>query len=343
MTYRGVRYAKHAAFVAAIGAATLGYAHAADMPVKVSAPPPPPPLFFVNENSLSYSYQFTATNPGAGKTGKNVFNYTHFDVWAYGTNFLTIDYLKAVNGNPAFPFGSGTPSSPCDGAGPSLTSCSGYTEIYGLFRSTFGWNQISNSKMFAVGPLTNIEFEVGADGNLDNTTLASTKRDIVGGVQFDFMAPYKGFLNVSVLAYKEWQHDGFEALFGGPLNPGGQVSFNPTWDVEIVYNQPLGFLPPNIPLTFSELIFIHGPKGCGEPCDGSNGLKRTTEYFTQEKLSLDVGKMVSGKANIFSVWGAYRWWDNKFGIDPNQTFLGTFSKVPYTTESTFIAGATVTF
>jgi hypothetical protein len=342
MNDRRITYARLSVLAAAFAAATVGYAHAADMPVKVTKPPPPPPLFFVNENSLSYSYQFTATNPGAGKTGKNVLNYTHFDVWQYGTNFLTIDYLKAVNGNPAFPFGSGTPSSPCDGSTQFTfpASCSGYTEIYGLFRSTFGWNQISNSKMFAVGPLTNIEFEVGADGNLDNTSLASTKRDVVAGVQFDFMAPYKGFLNVSVMAYKEWQHDGFAALFGGPVNPGGQVSFDPTWDVEIVYNQPLGFLPPSIPLTFSELVFIHGPKGCGEPC--SVGLKRTTEYFTQEKLSLDVGQMVSGKPNLFSVWGAYRWWDNKFGIDPNQTF-GGFPKVPYTTESTWIAGATVTF
>jgi hypothetical protein len=45
--------------------------------------------------------------------------------------------------------------------------CPGYTEISGFFRSTFVWNQIFNTKAFSVGPLTNIEFAVGADANTD--------------------------------------------------------------------------------------------------------------------------------------------------------------------------------
>jgi hypothetical protein len=317
------------AFAATISS---GSASAADLPVKAQKPPPPPeaPLFFVNQNSLSYSYAFTANNPGAGKTPKDVVSFTHFDVWAYGTNFFNVDWLKATNGK-APP--NGTPAAPCDRLGTS--DCSGFTEIYGLFRSTFGWNQIFNTKAFAVGPLTNVEFVVGSDVNTDNTTLGSAKRSIQGGLQFDFVAPYKGFVNVGVFAYKEWQNDGFAAL--GPVNPSGKVDFDTTWAIEMLYVQPLSFQP--LPLTFKSFAVIHGPKGCGEPCDPGPGLKRTTEYLTQQTLSLDVGKLAWGKPDQFAVWTAYRWWKNKFGIDPNQPGFS----FPFTVESTWLTGATWTF
>ncbi len=312
-----------------------GGAIAADLPAKApKAPPPPPPFFFVNENSVSYSYQFTATNPGAGTTPKHVLNFTHFDVWAYGTNFFTVDWLKATNHN-APPFG--TPAAPCDRgpafnpAGVDPNRCAGYTEIYGLFRSTFGWNQITGTKMFAVGPLTNIEFTVGADLNTDNTTLGSAKRSIQAGLQFDFATPYKGFLNVAFVAYKEWQNDGFSALFGP--NFSGKVEFDTTWGMEALLIQPLGFLPPWLPLTFKSFALVHGPKGAGE----IGVPKRITEYHTRQTLDLDVGKMVSGRANMFSVWVAYRWWKNKFGLDPVTTgFVGT-------TENTWMLGTTFAF
>src|SRR5947207_15275374 len=81
-----------------------GFAYAADMPVKTPPKaPPPPPFFFVNENSISYSYQFHANNPLAGNSPKNVLTFTHFDVWEYGTNFFNVDYLRATNGSAPFP------------------------------------------------------------------------------------------------------------------------------------------------------------------------------------------------------------------------------------------------
>lgn len=246
---------------------------------------------------------------------------------------FNVDWLKATNG-AAPP--NGAPAAPCDFIGTSV--CSGYTEIYGLFRSTFGWNQIFNTKAFAVGPMTNIEFVVGADANTDNTTLGSAKRSIQAGLQFDFATPYKGFINIGGFAYKEWQNDGFAANgVGGGLNLSGKVDFDATWAIEMLYVPPLAFQP--LPLTFKSFAVIHGPKGCGEPCNPGPGLQRTTEYLTQQTLALDVGKLAWGKADQFSVWTAYRWWKNKFGIQPNQPF-GTF---PSTLESTWLTGATWTF
>jgi hypothetical protein len=317
--------------VAAIGVAATSGAMAADVPTKAeAAKQTSTPFFIVNDNSISYHYEFNATNPGAGFTPKHVLTFTHFDVWKYGTNFLNVDWLKATDG-------SATPAAPCgfpnvppiDPTPP--TGCSGYTEIYGIWRSTFGWNQLTSSKRFEAAPLTNISWLIGADLNTDNTNLASAKRSIEGGIQFDFSAPYKGYLNISVVAYKEWQHDGIAAALG--TNPGGRVDFDWTWGVELLYVQPLGFLPPSVPLTYTALVTIRGPKGAGEP----GAAPRITEYYTQQTLALDVGQMVTGNPKRFTVWGAYRWWKNKFGLDPVGSGLCC------TLEKTWIVGATSTF
>jgi hypothetical protein len=312
-------------------------------PVPTKAPSAPAPLFTVNDNILGYYYLPTATNPGAGQTPKHVVFFSHFDVWTYGTNFFNVEYLKATNGrNPPL----GTPATPCDQGGPQfppgVEQCPGYTEIYGFLRSTLGWNQIFNTKAFSIGSLTNIEFAFGVDANTDNTTLGSAKRSIQAGLQFDFETPYKGFFNVGVYAYKEWQHDGFASLFTNQAtpNPSGNVDFDLTWAIEINYSQPLGFLPAWLPLKYKALVVMHGPKGCGEPCQPLGpGLTRTTEYLTQQVLVFDVGQALWNTPQRHVIFGGYRFWKNKFGISPDQPngpFIGT-------TENTWLFGTAIAF
>lgn len=62
--------------------------------------------------------------------------------------------------------------------GLSLIDFAPYTEIYGFFRSTFGFNEIFGTKAFSMGPLTNLSLMVGADLNTDNTALSSAKRSV---------------------------------------------------------------------------------------------------------------------------------------------------------------------
>ena len=127
-------------------------------------------------------------------------------------------------------------------------------EIYGLFRSTFGFNEIFNTKAFTMGPLRNVSFEVGMDANTENNFLAPAKRDVVAGLQFAFDLPYKGYFNVAPLMYWEFSnHNSFTqcGLFGPGIpgttcNSDGNVSYRPTWAVEINYYMDLGFLPPSM-------------------------------------------------------------------------------------------------
>src|SRR5438552_7682355 len=141
---------------AALSLATLapaGYANAADLPVKAAKPVADAPFFFVIDDRVSYSWMPKGTDPGMytvnpngsinGTTAKSVYSFTHFDAWAYGTNFFTISMFKSGHNDPA---------SPCTNAGTIFgapADCAGATEIYGLFRSTFGWNEIFNTKAFS--------------------------------------------------------------------------------------------------------------------------------------------------------------------------------------------------
>src|SRR6266850_6844429 len=178
-------YLRRAIAAAALSLATLapaGFASAADMAVKAK-PITDVPFFFVIDNRVTYSYIFTGAQPGMftvnpngsinAKTTKQVYSFTHFDAWAYGTNFFTISLFKSDHNDPA---------DPCINASLSITfapaNCAGATEIYGLFRSTFGWNEIFNTKAFSIGPLHNISFEVGMDANTENRFFGAAKRDV---------------------------------------------------------------------------------------------------------------------------------------------------------------------
>ncbi len=318
-------HGKKLALAALLVATATGYAGAADLPVKAKKAVAETPFFFVNDNSFTTSYFFTATDPGVAQTGKKVLTFTHFDVWAYGTNFFNIDLLKSGASDPATNAGLG-PISP-----------TGATEIYGFFRSTLGFNQIFNTKAFAIGPLTNVSFIYGGDANTENNTASPMKRDVVAGLEFDFALPYKGSFNASIEAYKEWNHFG---LF--PDN-SGNTDFDTTWRVEGAYTQPLDpFIP--LPLTFNTVYGINGPKGAGSPdaynANGTNAFGTVTgttkpEYFVSPKLTLDVGKIAGQRPGLVSVYVAYRYWVNKFGADPA---LNTFTK-----ESSWATGVTVAF
>ncbi len=192
---------------AALSLATLlpaGFASAADLPVKAKAKPvADAPFFFVIDDRVTFSYIFTAAQPGMwslkpngtvnGTTSKQVYSFTHFDAWAYGTNFFTISLYKSGTNDVAGPCTQvGGIVSPAAGFAFTPANCAGASEVYGLFRSTFGWNEIFNTKAFTMGPLHNISFEVGMDANTENRYLGAAKRDVVAGLQFGSAAVWDG-------------------------------------------------------------------------------------------------------------------------------------------------------
>jgi hypothetical protein len=360
MFFRTKAIAAAALTLAAFAVAPISSASAADLPVKAKAKPIiDQPFFFVNDNLLTYAVQFNATDPGVtAHTVKQIYAYTHFDVWAYGTNFITLSLAKSDHADPAAPCGDPFNANP--------GNCAGAAEFYGLIRSTFGWNQLFNTKMFSVGGvLNNISFEVGVDGEAENQYLAPNKKDVVAGLQFAFDLPYKGFLDIAPLYYQEWNHNAY--LTPGLVGTGcvtingfctgiddGNTRFNATWALELNYYMDLGFLPESINyFSVSGRAGFYGPKGAGASPTAVQNFNKTAIEINSEpiRLTFDASKAFypggAKYSHYLDVWVAYRFWENKFGLD-DQNVNNT---VCYTagvnnrscTEKSLYAGVTAKF
>ena len=294
-----------------------------------------------------------------GKTEKQVFSFTHFDAWAYGTNFFGISMYKSGHNDPASPCtGPGGIVDPLNGFAFSAANCAGATEIYGLFRSTFGFNQMFNTKAFSMGPLQNVSLYVGMDANSENTYLAPAKRSMVAGLEFAFNLPYKGYINVSPVVYYEFSnHNSFlQCGAGWAANvPGvtcitdGNTRFNPTWAVETNYYMDLGFLPPSMQyFSISGRAGWYGKKG-NENSPLVTGTPTAVEFNSEPiRLTFDASKAFWGPkhSHFVDVWVAYRYWQNKFGLDHNNSSACIVSPGVSNnscTESSLYSGITVKF
>lgn len=346
-----------------------GGAQAADLPVKAKKAVPllDSPFFIVNDNRVTCSYIFDGTDPGVysvrpdgsinGKTTKQVYSFTHFDLWAYGTNFFTISAFKSGHNDPVNPCtNAGVIFDPNTGIATGA-SCAGATEIYGLFRSTFGFNEIFNTKAFTYGFLHNVSLEVGADANSENNYFAAAKRDVVAGLQFAFDLPYKGYFNVAPLYYKEINHNTFLQCGAGwtANNPGvtcltdGNTDFKGTWAVEVNYYMDLGFLPQNMQyFSISGRAGWYGKKG-NENSPLQTGVSTAVELNSEPiRLTLDASKALWGDkySHFVDVWVAYRYWQNKFGEDHANSSVCNISPGVSNhscTEESLYSGVTVKF
>jgi hypothetical protein len=380
MSYRTKAIA--AAMLSLASFVPMSFASAADLPVKVKAKPiPEVPFFLLIDDRVSFSYIGTGTDPGYfsvvngkvnGTTAKSVYSFSHFDVWAYGTNFFGINMFKSDHNDPAAPCtNTGIIQNPIVGGFGSVgvgAQCAGATEFFGLIRSTYGFNEIFGTKAFSQGPLHNVSFEIGAEGELDNNTLAPNKRAFEAGLQFAFDLPYKGYFNVAPLAYKELNHNAFtqcgSAFAAGPI-PGvncdldGSQSFNVTWAVEVNYYMDLGFMPESINyFAISGRLGVYGPKGDQNslPLASGVGVASTaskTEINSEPiRLTFDASKAIWGPkyAQFVTTWVSYRYWQNKFGLDHNAELgicniilNGAVTSTNSCTESSYQAGITVKF
>ncbi|MBR0755738.1 hypothetical protein JQ604_26495 [Bradyrhizobium jicamae] len=355
-----------------------GSASAADLPAKASpAVAVDTPFFKLIDDRITVSWMPAGTDPGNysirpdgsinGKTAKQVYSFTHFDIWAYGTNFFNISLLKSDHNDPANPCtNAGVIFNPTNGTTTSA-ACEGASEIFGQIRSTFGWNEIFNTKAFAIDPLRNISFAVGLDANTVNNRLAPAKRDVVAGLQFQFALPYKGFFNVSPLMYWDFaNHNGFAQCgsgFSGPV-PGvnclidGHRSYNPTWAIETNYYMDLGFLPESMQFfSISGRAAWYGPKGTESnplpynplPVAAPANLNTTVEFNAEPiRLTFDASKAAWGPkySHFVDMWVAYRYWQNKFGLDHEKSRLCNVSPGVSNntcTESTIYSGITMKF
>ena len=198
-----------------------------------------------------------------------------------------------------------------------------------------------------MGPLRNISFEVGIDANTENRYFGGmAKRDVVAGLQFAFDLPYKGYFNVAPLVYWEFaNHNSFAQCGAGwtVSNVPGQTCSSPT--ATPATSRP-GRSRPTTTWTWAScarraVLLSQRPARDGTarraripsrlPFFPANQVfnRKTKVEFNSEpiRLTLDASKAVWGPkySHFVDVWVAYRYWQNKFGLDHNAPSIACFS------------------
>lgn len=235
-----------------------------------------------SDTFVGYRYGEKFTEPAnRDDVQKHVLEFTHVSSYATGQNFLTLDVLQS------------------DGKDPAHGSDNGATEFYLVYRHQFHLGKLLDRDL-AFGPVKEVALTAGFDLNTKNTTFAPRKRLLVVGPTLKFDVP--GFLDVSLLAAREWNHCGL----GTPACPRADIAFDPQWILSAAWGIPFELGP--LPLKFQGFANYVSEKG-----EDYAGLDTEPETLMRAALMLDVGRMVTGRKDSFFVGVGYEYWRNKFG------------------------------
>lgn len=212
---------------------------------------------------------------------KHVLQLTHASGYSVGQNFINVDMLQS------------------DKADPASGSTNGATEFYLTYRHQVHLGKLLDKRL-AFGPVKEVAITAGFDLNTKNTRFAPRKRLLVVGPTLKFDVP--GFLDVSLLYGKEWNHCGL----GAPACLRSDISFDPQWIISAAWGIP--FSAGSVPLKFQGFINVNSDKGRDYA-----GVKTRTETLMRAALMVDVGQMAWGTKNTFLMGVGYEYWRNKFG------------------------------
>jgi hypothetical protein len=241
-----------------------------------------------SDNAFQLSYGTTYREPFNTKDiAKTTVTYTHVDGYKWGSNFLNIDGLYSTSGQGD------------DLQGLNAVPSAGAFEVYVVYRNTLSLNKITGSKTFEIGPVVrDVGIVVGVDVNTKNHAFSSRKIMPIGGVGLSFNVP--GFLNLELLANKEWGVNGIA---------GRSTSFDVTPTIAASWG-----IPVYGPVSFEGWASVNFPKGNGGITGGDTG----TEIHAVPKLMVDVGQLLGSKG--YQIGVGFEYWQNKFGSkDGNGT------------------------
>ncbi|HEY4372800.1 MAG TPA: outer envelope protein [Burkholderiales bacterium] len=246
------------------------------------------------DNAISYRYGTRFREPAnPNEIGKNVVNFSHFDSYKYGSNFLSADVLQSDHSDPT-------------------ASGHGATEVYVLYRNTLDIGKVAG-KDLKWGIVRGWGATAGFDWNTKNDAgYASRKRMWVLGPTVMFEVP--GFLNVSVLEL--WESND---PTGNPHNSRYEYKTHPM--LSAAWGIPIGSLP----LSYEGYLNYIAAKG---PDEFGNPTKPEINWDSQ--LMVDVGAVAGGPKHTFKVGFEYQYWKNKFGNDNANPFFrgGATARTP---------------
>lgn len=132
----------------------------------------------------------------------------------------------------------------------------------------------------------------------------------MAGPNIHFNVP--GFLNVGLHYAQEWNHNGIV---------GKYIQFDPTFQMEAVYQFPLSFT--HLPLRLEGFTNLITPKG-----RDAFGNQTQLEILSQNRITLDLGDVAFQKPKFLDVSLGFQYWYNKFGNDHTRT-KGSIETAPF--------------
>ncbi len=229
---------------------------------------------------LGYRYGTQFREPSnTQEVRKHVLQFTHASGYSVGQNFVNLDVLQSDKNDKA----SGNDT--------------GATEFYLTYRHQLHLGKAFD-KNLSFGPVKEVAFTAGFDLNTKNTAFAPRKRLVVAGPTLKFDVP--GFLDVSLLAGKEWNHCGLGSC------TDHEHAFDTQWILSAAWGIP--FEAVSVPLKFQGFLNYNSEKG-----KDYAGVKTEPETLMRTALMADVGQMAAGRKNTLLMGVGYELWLNKFG------------------------------
>jgi nucleoside-specific outer membrane channel protein Tsx len=240
---------------------------------------------------IGYRRSNAYTEPGiAQDVPKNIYTIGHFSGYKYGSNFFSLDILRSLENDPA-----------------NRNSTSQAQELYAVYRSALSSSKVLGTS-YAFGPVKDLSLTFGFDAGAKDTAFAAKPLKLLLGPTVNLALPV-GFLDLSLLAYKETNNNGIV---------GRKVQFDTTWQVGATWGL---FFDLGVPAKLTGFLAITGAKGK----DGF-GVETETETLMRTSLQWDVGTLAGlNKGTVFAGVG-YEYWKNKFG-NPSST-VGAKTSAP---------------
>lgn len=237
-----------------------------------------------SDTSMSYRTGNQFREPAIAKNvSKDIVGFTHVSGYDYGQNFLNVDVLMSDKNDPAR--GGDT----------------GAQEIYLVYAHQLYLGKVFD-KNLSFGPVKEVALTTGFDLNTKDTAFAPKVRKLLVGPTLKFDIP-KGFFDVSLLFYKEWNNNGIV---------GKSVNFDPTYRIAMAWGVPFSLGP--VPLSFEGFLNYTGEKGK----DGF-GVETDPETWSDMFIMADLGKMLMDKPRTLRAGIGYEYIKNKFGSKDGST------------------------
>ena len=262
------------------------------VPHATAQPPAPsfrPPTFA--DDTLMYVYGpayrnpfiTTPAQPDGADISRHAIEFKHIDAWKYGHNLVEIIIKKSSDVEPAAGGGDGA------------------LGLYAILRTGVGINRMAGRPVIALGPLRDIDIQVGLNLESKNTDYAPQERTLYVGPNLQFRFG-QAFLNVGLQLRKEWNHNG---------NLGVTESYDLGFNIEPVWHVP--FRLGRAQLAFDGFADYNTPKG-----KDAAGRATRAEFIARPLLKLDISRIVGARARLLEAGVGFEYWHNLFGKNADK-------------------------